>query len=440
MSKKHLIFYLLVLIILSSNSFYQFKPFQENDSKMKFIFYLLILIALVLGYLFSSNKLEMIKNLIYKKQPIVFTLSLFVVTIISIYNAFFYKDQPLSIGLMTSLQTMSVYFLFFAIVGMSPSVVQFEKLIVLFGLTFPVILLIGHMTLPNPIFGSYAFDPERGGIRFRLPGFYWTVALYFYSIQRYREENGKKFLALIILCLATTVLTYTRQDLVFCLVLGFIFYLTGVSLKRKIIIVTVGLFFAFFVIPNTQIYKNYSTLTKEQLEKNKYEKEDVRVKDYRVFLFDYPRSPMQYLFGCGVGSHGNSKYGDELEKMAIEENLIQADTGWAGFVFFYGYVGAILLLIIIFKCLFYSCPQRYYYLKYIILYLCLSSVLAGSILYYSQYLILFFTIYILCRVSSTHKLKNLVTLVIQKAFITSYCKRCLEQKYNLSSKSLRKYI
>ncbi len=313
---------------------------------------------------------------------------------------------------MTSLQTLSVYFLFFAVIGLRITSRQFEKLIVSLGITYVVILLIGYVTLPNPIFGIYAIEEGRGGVRFRLSGYFWTVALYFYSIQQFRDKGSKLSLAFIVLCLFATVLTFARQYILYSLLLGFLFYITGITLRKKIIIIILGIFLSVFVIPNTKLYQNYSSITQEQLERNKYEEEDVRVKDYRVFLFDYPRSTMQYLFGCGLASYGNSRYGDELEFMAKTENLIQVDTGWAGFVFYYGYIGGALLLLLILRCLMLNCPKRYNYLKYVILYMSLCSILGGTILFYHEYLIIFLSIYLLSRVSAMEKMEILISCVV----------------------------
>ncbi len=412
MSKKQQIFGLLFFMILASNSFYQFKPIQEYEKLTKFVFYLSILITIGFVCFFSFNKKGKLKIYLDRNQPFSLVISLFVITLLSACNAFIYKDQPLLIGLMTSLEILSVYFIFMTVVGLGLNVQQFEKLIVWFGFIYIIILIVGFMTLPNPIFGLYGIDYSRGGVRFRLPGYFWTVALYFYSIEQFKKKGKLKFLAFIIICLIATILTFARQYILYSFVLGFIFYLSGISLKKKLTVILFGFVLFLFVIPNTQIYKNFSSLTQEQLQKNKYEKEDRRVRDYKVFLFDYPRSAMQYLFGCGLASYGNSKYGDEIQRMGKTEGLITADTGWAGFVFYYGYIGAALLLFIISKSLFLRCPKRYIYLKYIILYMSLCSVLGGTILYYEEYLIILLSIYMLYRVSALGKISEKLTSVI----------------------------
>ncbi len=415
MSKKQQILYLLVFIIISSNSFFHFKLFMDYQSIIKFVYYFFVFLAIVLAFVFSKGKPNRIRNLIFRNQPLKLMLLLFVVILLSVFNAFIYKDQPLTIGLMTTLQTLSSFFLFFSAIGLGLNVQQFEKFIVWFGIIYVIILSFSFLTLPNPIFGQYSIDHSRGGVvRFRLPGYFWSVALYFYSIQQYMSKGKKLYLSLIVLCFFATVLTFARQYIAYTIVLGFIFYFLGISLKQKLNIIVWGLVFTLFVIPNTQIYKNYSNLTKEQMERNKYEEEDIRMKDYRVFLFDYPRSPMQYLFGCGLGSYGNSEYGDELENMTKTEHTSQADTGWAGFVFYHGYIGAGLLLLIILRSLFLKCPKRYTYLKYFIIYMSLCSVLGGTILYYHETLIILLSIYMLHRVSSLKKINELLTLVLYR--------------------------
>ncbi len=429
MSKKHQTYYLMVFIILASNSFFQFKPFQEHESKLKFVFYFSIFLGVILSYTFLYDKQNRIRNLTIRKQPIGLVISLFIVTLISAFNAYIYKDQSLVTSIITNLQTLSVYFLFFTVIGLRLNVRQFENLIILFGTLYLLVLLIDSITLPNPLFGKYSIDYTRGGVvRLRIQGFYWTVALFFFSIQQYIDKGKKIYLPLIVLCLLAAVLTFARQYIVLSFVLGFFFYFTGVSLKKKLNIVVLGLFFSLFVIPNTQIYKNFTKMTKEQMEKNKYEKEDVRMKDYRVFLFDYPRSTMQYLFGCGRASYGNSKYGDELERMSIEEHLIQVDVAWAGFVFYFGYIAVALLLFIILKSLFQKCPSRYYYLKYIILYISLCSIVGGSILFYDEFLIMFLSIYMLYRVSSLQKISETMTLFMRYMVLYTLKKKCIRAR------------
>lgn len=378
---------LLALLILVSNRLYDVSFIGEgNEVLLKFLSYVTFAILTVVVYIeIVSRKNTTIQLGSHFTDKGVFLL--FLGLLISIINALLFKGQDIVASLITSAGVIIAYLVYFEMRMVGFSIKNLEKLTVFFGWCYIVCVIIGFATLPFPLFGTFKFDEEHGGMRFSLPGIHWMNLMFFYYLSRYERNRKLKFLLYGFIAYLVILSSLTRQLIVLSTVLGGFYFFKMISRRGKIIFVFLFFILALFIVPNLTFVQNLKELTEEQASQNDSGREDVRVKDYRVFMFEYERNLSQYLFGCGLASYNRSEYGREMENLAETENLIQVDAGWAGFVFYYGYFSAFVLLVMMLACLKRRVPSCYLYLKYYVLFIGLCAIASGPILYNNEYII-----------------------------------------------------
>ena len=426
-TKKNIIIFLLILFFVSATMFYKCNLLADAKTTSKFLMYAILGGLFVYDYkskLIDRTSAETSFHVVDKC-----VLFLIIAQCVSIFNSFLYKDQPIKYGLLSSLPFFTTYLFYFWLRKSMLNISIIEKIIITMAFLSCAAKIISLLTMPSPIFGSFEYDLTRGGARFRIPGEEWIVCGFFYFINRYLKLRESKYLIVVSFLYLMLLSTLTRQVILWTTALGVWFVFSSLKLWKKIAFSVLASVLFAFVVPNIPFVKRMSEMTENQVGDGNY-KEDVRYRDYQVFLFDYKRTPIQYAFGCGIPSEGRSKWGDEMIKMG-EEQLIPVDVGWAGFVFLYGYIPAIVLLFIFIYSLRTPHADRYQYLKYYLVYIMLASILSGPILYYHQYLTVIFCFY---AVRKSHY------DVLRKNHLG---KKILEYEYGINNpklQQLRRYI
>lgn len=395
--------FFLLIFFLSANDFFQINSFGNIETACKTITYLLFAILLILSLKGSK------KTLIYgKKNRIVDKCVIFLLLclLISIINAFLFKNQDILIGLMTSLPIFIVYLLYFVLKRFQLQEKDLRKIILLLGTLYCIFNIISVLTLPNPLFGRFTFEEDRGGFRLRIPGLFWVNLMYFLLIGKYLVTKKLRYLLFAFLSFLIIASSLARQYIIWSVVLGGLYLFKSFTIRKKIHLIVIIVFLGLYIVPNIPLVKNLTELSDNQKQENDEGKENVRLVDYRVFLYEYERNPIQYLCGCGIASYGNSKYGKELEQMAKDEQLIHADAGWAGFVFYYGYLSALILFILYLYILKAPLQKEYVFYKYFLLYVMLCAIAGGPIIYYHEYIISIVVFYIIVSLNSYKTIAN----------------------------------
>ena len=126
---------------------------------------------------------------------------------------------------------------------------------------------------------------------------------------------------------------------------------------------------------------------------------------------------VQYVFGCGLPSQGNSRYGAESEYMSGTLGIIPSDVGWAGAVFYYGYFSTFILLFLFLYCIFKIKGE--YYKRFYLFYIALCAIGGGPILYFHEVII---TMFVLANISKRDfdPKKVIIQKRLKRTFIKSY--------------------
>lgn len=389
--KQGLTIFVILSLFITANNFFDFSPFGEGmEPKSKLLHYIIFILIVAYLHFKKSDKKKKLQNLGSKSQKRIDNCITLLICgqFIALFNATIYKEQSLFVSIMTSMPMLVAFGSYFLFKKISLTEESFKKIIVILGVGYCCIYILSLITLPNPLFGSFGLDEERGGFRLRIRGIFWAALLFFLLISSYKELKKNKYLILAFIIYLFIVASLARQYILWSTFLGGLFFLKGLKFRKLLVLISAVVVLGVTVIPQIPLVKNMIELTEKQKELNDYEQDDFRVRDYMVFMFEYDRNIFQYIFGCGLGSQGNSKWGNEQEMMNQSQHLIMADASWAGIVFLYGYFSFFIWIFLVIYSIFYI--KGVYYKRFFLAYIFLCAILGGTLVYTYEVIIIMF--------------------------------------------------
>lgn len=384
--------YLYILIVLSSLSFYN--PFGIISPQLgKFMFYSICIISLIYAYKNGIN----LKKI---KFPRVAYKILICGIIFSSFMATFFHEQLFKTSFIAIIPYLFGYLVFYVLMKFNIPKEKIEKSIWIFCFISMGIYIINMISFPNIIFGTGKdeYDMSRGIVRLGIHTIELIVLFFFYSINQWLITKQKKYIWLILLTATFIILSVTRQIILLSCVLGILFIFKKVSLFKKIITVCLCFFIFLVILPQIPIYQTMVELSEAQAEKNKTEKEDIRITAWKFYTNEYQTNELTRIFGNGLPSIGNSKWGNDFEKTISYDyggnGCFFVDVGWAGFYWLFGAFSTLSLIILLIKAILKNKQTNRQYLSYWLVFLLLTSIASAPILFYSQIISVVTTLYL----------------------------------------------
>ena len=171
------------------------------------------------------------------------------------------------------------------------------------------------------------------------------------------------------------------------------------KLWKKILVICVLFGVYQFVLPQIPIYKTMTELSENQIEKNKYKEEDIRITAWRFYTVEYQKNEITRIIGNGLPSIGNSKIGNKFDAVTNARyggnGCYYVDVGWAGFYWLFGIFATLGLLTILIKALIMARRMKKDYYVYWILFILITSVASAPIIYHSQVVSLCIILYMI---------------------------------------------
>lgn len=93
---------------------------------------------------------------------------------------------------------------------------------------------------------------------------------------------------------------------------------------------------------------------------------------------------MTMLLGNGMPSTGNSAWGDQFDYDAETSRYFAADVGWAGFFYHFGFIATAALAVLMWQALRRKKSPSRMYLNYWLIFIAVTAVASGPILYFHQ--------------------------------------------------------
>lgn len=355
----------IIFIILSSLSFYIPVFIPEITLISKYLLYISVTF-----FLFYVSKRKTVGKRLYSKVIIAILLC----QLASAYNAYIFLDQPLIVGIIATFQGFG-FIVYLGLVKSKLTLRYAEKVIRLFGILFIIVSIIDRI---YPLFGTWAMDTDRGGVRFRLLGLTWVVLCFLMAINKYLEGvNRKRNRLLAVFCFIAIVAAVTRQVIGVSLLLGGLLIFRRLSLYKKIVFSSILIFSFFVVLPKISVFQKLTDTTSKQVSANSH-KADIRVIAFYYLTFE-PRNVNQILFGMGIPSFGKSKYGNSFEYFSHSTGIYREDLGYSGFYYNHGLIALLLVIFLMLSSLRIPIPSDLQYLRYFMIAYILMNIASGQI-------------------------------------------------------------
>lgn len=374
--------HLYILIILASLSFYN--PFGLISPQVgKFLFYSICLVALF----YARRRGIILRRNCYPRTTYKMLLGGIAFSIVMVM---LFQDQSLKTTIIVTLPYLFAYSTFFVFMKLNIPKKQLERMIWIFCYISMGIYIVNVLAFPNIIFGvdKEEFDMSRGIARLKIFSIELIVLFFLYAINQWIQTKQRKYVWIILLTFVFIVLSVTRQTIGFSVILGLLFIMQKASWPKKIGVIVVCLLLYIFVIPQIPIFKTMAELSEMQAERNRYENEDIRITAWRFYTYEYQTNGWTAIFGNGVPSMGNSRWGNDFERTISPEYggnaCFLVDVGWAGFYWSFGAVTTLCLFMLLIKGAIKKKSQNRQYLSYWCVYIILTAIASGPVLYYSQ--------------------------------------------------------
>lgn len=378
---------------MSSLSFYN--PFGLISPQLSKLFFYL---ACILGLIYAIKNGINLNKVDYPRYAYKIIL---IGIVISIFMATIFQKQSFETTAIATLPYLFAYSLLYILLKFNIPKPQIEYAIWFFCFMGMGIYTINMLTFPKCIFGAEqeTFDMSRGIVRLKIHSLQFIVLFLFYSINQWILTKKRIFLWLIILNAAFIILSVTRQYIIFSAVLGVLFILKNATWYIKITSMVSCALFCLFILPNIPIYKTMLDLSKTQIQRNKEAEEDVRIRAWRFYIDEYQTNSITRLFGNGIPSIGNSKWGNKHElKIASNKGgngYYTVDVGWAGYYWYFGLFPTIGLFYLLMKGALIKKRKEQQYLSYWCIFTILTAFTSGPIIYYYQIINIMTVIYII---------------------------------------------
>lgn len=365
-----------------------------SQSISKFIFYIISLYALFVAVKYGKS----LKKVEYPKTSYLLILSGFIT---SILNAQLFHDQNLVTSFIAVLPYLFAYLVFFILLKFDIPKDSIIKIIFIFCYISMAFYIVNFFTLPNRFFGGAIdeVDISRGFARIGVFSIELIVFMLFYSINKWSLTKKKSYLCLIILSVVYIFLSLTRQIIFLSLLLGVILYISKQSIYKKILVVFISILVYTYVLPKIPIYNSLVELSEIQAEENHNGEENIRITAWRFYTYEYQENIFTAIFGNGVPSLGNSKWGDEFQKTIYFEyggnGCFTSDVGWAGFYWNYGIFATLGLICLLLKAIFCKKSKDNKYLTYWCVFIFLTSITSGPIIIGKQIISIMTILYLI---------------------------------------------
>lgn len=330
----------VILVILCSVDFFTLAFIPEVVQKGADILAIGLIAALMVILLIYDHADSIPKNFIL---PIIM---IFIAMAVSMFAAYAYQDQAISVTLWS--QRAIYYYLFYFLLSrfrLHPEFIM--KLITYFGAIYMAIYIVQNIVYPYELI-SYRLFSDRSTLRIFMPGAGYYQLGYYLCLYLFFKNHRISNLLYILCALVVTVLLGSRQLIASLVLITIIFLIFNRVVKAKAVLIpmmVVSLIPLYFLFQ--EVFNAMLELTGDQATNLN---DNIRVRATKFFLTDFLQTPFSYV--TGNGAEGNSLYGLRIQKYSLQYGFYQSDVGLIGDYTKYGIlfiIGVFISLIKVFR-------------------------------------------------------------------------------------------
>lgn len=368
---------IFVFTILASVGFFNYHGIL-SEQMIKLLFYFAILLCLIFSFYHGRS----LRDVDYPRWAYFYVL--FGIAFSSVIATLTHM-QGLKVSFMGTLVYLMPYMFLYPFLKMDMDWKKVMNIYIVLCIISAIIYFCNVLTMPFNMFGAPIIneDLSRGIIRIPVVFIEMFPLLVFYGINKWLDTRQKKWFVLIAFATMMIFLSVIRQVIAITGVLSVFFLFRKISLFKKCLLVAVVGATVVFVLPNIPIYKAMIELSEDQSISNDNE-EDIRIQAWRFYTYENQESPLNVIFGNGVPSIGNSTWGTIFGSESETSGRFTHDVGWAGFFWFFGLLTTIALIVLIVKTIMYHKPPELKFLNYWFVFILITSVASGPIVYWNQ--------------------------------------------------------
>ncbi len=314
----------------------------------------------------------------------------------AVVMATMFQEQSFGVSLVAALPYLLGYLSF--LVFMKSGIDEATTIKIIFGMLCCSLFVyaVNYITFPAMVFGNSDadnIDSSRGVIRIGVKYIDLFMLSTFYGINQWLLCKKKKWLVVVGVSALMIVLSVTRQVIGITVIMGTLFLLKRLPLYKKAIFVVLAVVFMYTVLPEIPIYKALVETTEAQMERNGT-KEDVRLRSSRFYFDEYQTNAMTRVFGNGIPSIGNSRWGNNFEAETRAIGCYSSDIGWIGFYWHFGLIAVLGVFLLLLKGAMLKKTADREYLTYYCYSMMLLSVMSAPILIYHQIIDIMLVLYL----------------------------------------------
>jgi len=409
MNRKLQIGFVFLLIIVSIKFFdAQF----VNQSVINYLQYLMILVALFLSLPYIATT----------KKGFVFPVQLLLLSfLISIPMAYIYWEQGLKDGLIATAPYLMFAFFFYLLRTNFPIKIL-EKIIVIYGVLYILLYLFQFINAPTILFGKSLWGDEftenRGIVRIIFPGGGLFILSSFLAVTKLTSQRKHLWFwgIMTIFGVVIPVLQVTRQFIAGILLIYLYHSIKNLSLSKKI-----GIIVSFATVAVIVQYLSLPVIEGliESTESDASQGSDyIRILAGEYFLFDFSPSALTGFFGNGVPYTGVSNYGIFLDMLNDTQGFFLSDVGLIAVYAMFGIPAVLAYILIWVKSFTYSLPKEYYYLKYYLWFLLITSLTWYTPYHYHYLATTIIVLYMYQTLTENHRMENTQDTSSKKETVT----------------------
>lgn len=319
----------------------------------------------------------------------------------SVVMASAFHMQSFSVSVMTTLPFIFSYGMLYALMRLDVDPHKIMNAYLIMCGVAALVYFANAATFPNNMFGKpiLGLDTSRGIVRIPVVFIEFFPVVVFYAINQYLINKKKKWLLVVGVGFLMIFLSVIRQIIALTAVLGLLFYFQKVNWKAKAAMCVAVVCVVVFVLPQIPMYKTMLEFSEQQKDESEDE-ENIRITAWRYYTYENQTNALTAVFGNGLPSFGNSRWGIQFESEAEESGCFAADVGWAGFYWYFGIFATLALMAMMVKGMLHSKPEDMKFVNYSLAFLLVTSVASGPPVYYWQVLDIMMCLYFAFRCKS----------------------------------------
>lgn len=329
------------------------------------------------------------------KGGFVFPVQLIVASmLISVVVNYFTWGQSIFNSLIV-LMPFTIWVFFFLLLHYKIQPMTIEKIVLFYGILYVILYLFQFINHNVVYFGwQEEIGLSRGVLRIFFPGggvFYFTVFMALSKLQT-KEKNRWLWIIFTVLGLLISIMQATRQVIATVLIIYILHFLRNNNwyLKTLVVVCVVGLYFFLMNTDNRIVQGLKSDMERDSKLGENY----IRVKSAMFFLEEFSPTLANKILGNGVPRATTSSYGDFVLSLEKKDRYYMVDVGLIGFYALFGIFAIVAYLIIWYKSFTIKLPPRFYYLKYYLWFLLITSLTSDFTFGHNFLITTVFVIYI----------------------------------------------